>query len=67
VRAARQSLSTEGKYLLEQVGQVLQGQSDASILVTGHTDNVPTGKITSNATADGREMNRRVDIILSAM
>ncbi|MDB4224491.1 OmpA family protein [Granulosicoccus sp.] len=109
-KSGGQSLSSEGKNLLEQVGLILQGQSDASILVTGHTDNIPTGKgsrykdnvdlsnqraaeamnhlgtaagidfermsssgvgdaqpITSNATADGREMNRRVDIILSAM
>jgi len=103
------SLSDQGKYLLEQVGQALKDQADAIILVTGHTDNIPTGDgsrfennldlsnrraeaamnhmgnaagidfgrmsftglgdsqpIASNATPEGRQMNRRVEIILSA-
>jgi len=102
-------LSDQGRYLLEQVGQALRGQSDTNILVTGHTDNIPTGAgsrfkdnvdlsnrraeaamnhlgsaagvdfgrmsftgigdsqpVASNLTSEGRRMNRRVEIILSA-
>jgi chemotaxis protein MotB len=108
-KSGSKNLSNEGKKLLEQVGQALLGQSDATILITGHTDNIPTGEgsrykdnvelsnhraeeamnhlggaagielermssfgvgdtqpLTSNATPEGRELNRRVEIILSA-
>lgn len=107
-KSGSKNLSDEGRYLLQQVGQTLLGQSDARILITGHTDNIPTGKgsrykdnvdlsnrraaeamdhlggvvgieldrmssfgvgdaqpLTSNTTAYGRELNRRVEIILS--
>lgn len=103
------TLSEQGKYVLQEVGQALQNQTNSTILVTGHTDNIPTGKgsrykdnvelstvraevamnhlggatdidvermsfsgmgdtqpIASNSTSNGRSMNRRVEIILSA-
>jgi len=109
-RTGGTNLSTQGKQLLEQVGRALQGQPDAKILVTGHTDNIPTGEgsrfkdnidlsnqraevamnhlgsatgidfsrmsfsgsgdsrpIATNNTAEGRRMNRRVEITLSPM
>jgi flagellar motor protein MotB len=109
-KSGSKNLSNEGKKLLEQVGQSLLGQSDATILITGHTDNIPTGEgsrykdnldlsnrraeeamnhlgsaagidsermsslgigdaqpLTSNDTAEGRELNRRVEVTLSAM
>jgi len=103
-------LSGDGGRLLSRIGDALKGQTDARILVLGHTDNIPVGAnssyvdntdlsnrraleamrylgdavgipfdrlsstgladnypVASNDTAEGRALNRRIELELSPL